>query len=453
MIDRVRRYIDLHRMIEAGETVLVGVSGGIDSMVLLHILLTLDVRVEVAHVNYQVRGDESNADELLVSQYCEDRNIPCHVFRPDPIEEKKGDSFQEIARSIRYGYFETKACERSIKRVAVAHHLDDQAETVLLKLFTGSGIEGLSGMAPVRQLGFESENILLRPLLECTRSDIAAYAAAQGVSWREDRTNAGIIYRRNVLRNLIMPLVEEHFGPFAPAHIARSASILKGYWEHTVRPELVKRLNACMAHETGINIKALQNEPSVWRKRIVLEVLYRWQTEGKVTMHTVEAILNLVDVQVGRKVVISGGVIWRERDQLVFKPDAECRHDYYLLDVNTAIRFSEGGLQAQLEVPEIDPPVIMDRNVIVADRSRLSFPLLLRRWRSGDRMVPFGMQGRKKVSDILTDAKVPTSSRETVHVLESAGEVVWVVGVRMADTIKLDEMTEEVVRITFIPKS
>ena len=453
MLDRVRHYIDMHHMIASGETVLVGVSGGLDSMVLLHILRVLQIDVEVAHVNYHMRGEESDGDEHMVRQYCAEKRIPFYVLNVDTEEERTGESFQEKARRIRYSFFEEQATSRQILRIAVAHHLDDQAETVLLKLFTGTGIEGLSGMAPVRAIGHESDITLIRPLLECRRTEIASFAEEHQVPWREDNTNAESTYRRNALRNRIMPLIEEHFGSIAPSHIAQAATILKGYWEHSLRPALFSRLEACIAFESNIRIRTLEKEPRVWQKRIVLEMLYRWLPGKKVSVHDVDAVLDLLNAQVGRKTNFSGGSVWRERDYLVFKPEEENAVSNYLVHMNEDVHFSEGVLEVRMESPETDPPIIMNRNVIVADSQRLSFPLVLRTWQSGDRMVPFGMQGRKKVSDILTDVKMPSNRRDRIYVLESAGEIVWVVGVRMSDTVKLDGDTEEVVRITFIPES
>jgi len=459
MLDRVRDYIKEHELIQFGQSVLVGVSGGLDSMVLLHVLRDLACEVHIAHVNYQLRGEESDGDEAFVRSYAADKLIPFQVLHADPnLKESESErSFQEVAREIRYAFFHDVAKKQGIEHIAVAHHQDDQAETVLLKLVKGSGMEGVAGMKPKRVLATGSGLQLIRPLLDQSREAILAYAKENGIPWREDASNNSDAYKRNVMRNRILPLLKEHFGQSVTANLARSATIFQGYWEHSLENELEKRFSTCCPRPDRLVIHTLIEQPSVWIKRVLLQFLYTWMPGKEVSYQLVDALIDLVFAQVGRKVTFSTGTVWRERTHLVFVPAGA---SYEAEDVFELPDFSEGGTLAfdggKLDIfVHINKPQSLTQtnsNVILVDKRALVPPLTVRLWKAGDKLIPFGMNGHKKVSDLLTDAKIPSHQRASTYVLEAAGEIIWVIGLRMADPVKVTDATMEVVRIVFHPE-
>ena len=213
----VAAFIRRHSLLSKGEQVLVGVSGGVDSVVLLHLLRRLGYGAEAAHVHHGLRP-EADGDAAHVRSLCEAWDVPFHVARFDAKAEAEAarTSVQAAARELRYGFFDEVAAQRGIDAVAVAHHLDDQAETMLLNLFRGAGLDGLAAMAPKRSLSKETDVRLIRPLLGLRRTDVEAYARAEGLTWREDASNAAEAYRRSAVRHAILPAIEAHFGNIRP---------------------------------------------------------------------------------------------------------------------------------------------------------------------------------------------------------------------------------------------
>ena len=456
MLESVRAYIQTHQLIQDGQSVLVGVSGGVDSMVLLHVLHELGFEVYVAHVNYQLRGDDSDADEALVRHYCQNAGVPYYSTRVDPALKEEGMSFQEAARDVRYNFFAKIAQKEGIQHIAVAHHMDDQAETLLLKLLTGSGIEGLGGMRPARFLSSRHPIPLIRPLLEQRRETILAYATARGLAWREDASNASDAYRRNVVRNEVLPLLKEHFGEAVSANMAHSASILQGYWEHSLRAELYARMKRCCPDFGRVDTKTLGEEPEVWQIRIALEVLRSWMPAQRVSRPMALALLELLMAQVGRKLVFSTGTVWRERNQLVFIGAAdeslsESEIVLETLEKENAIVFYGGILDISMHVETPESLTLTDPHCILLDADTLQVPITIRSWKAGDRMKPFGMKGHKKISDLLTDAKISSSARSSACVVEAGGEVIWLIGVRMSESVKVTAETKHVCKMQFRP--
>ena len=474
MLDRVPQYIDHHQLLPESSRVIVGVSGGVDSMVLLHILQILGYDTIAAHVNYGLRGAASDEDQVLVSRYCNENDIEYHstvlgeAFR----EQLSGRSLQEAAREARYHYFVELAHKLGVRYVAVAHHKDDQAETVLQHLMRGTGIEGLAGMLPARPLapnfqppGPPDSKTLIRPLLSCTRGDIQAFASEHEIPWREDNSNESDDYERNRVRHHLLPVIREHFGDTAIHNITRSATYLQGYYTHSIAPDLEQRFAVCASKEKGdksLLIAPLSSQPAVWQARLILEALNRWIQGGRYGATHATAIAGLLEAQVGRKVLMASGTIWRERERLVFR-NKEIFRDKEVFRDNASPAIDEdvtlypgdryvmadGAITVSTEAYLPATSLDLGPDEILMDVAALTFPLTVRRWQDEDRLKPLGMKGRKKVSDLLTDAKVPSFQRKGILVVLSNEEIVWVAGIRSAEFVKVKPETVRVARLRF----
>ena len=453
---RVRHYIEQHQLIVPRARVLVGVSGGVDSVVLMEVLKHLGYACEVAHVNYQLRGDASDGDEAFVRARCQQRGVPFHGETVDAAAyaEAQGLSMQEAARDLRYAFFARIAERVGLRYVALAHHIDDQAETVLLNLLRGTGPEGLAGMPVQRPLAPGSNAMLVRPLLGLRRAEIEAFARQEGLAWREDESNLSPRYQRNALRNAVLPLLEKHFGDAAPANIARSAGLVREYVDDTFHQALATYFEqAARPDAQQLNLDTLDTLAPVWRRRLILEACHRWLPAVQRHAALAEEVEALLEAQPGRRVVLKGGTVWRERDALVFMPPPEINAaDNSPIPIHPGITVDLKPGSLRIEVSD-ERPARLDTDApmtVFADADRLSFPLLARRWQPGDRFRPLGMAGTKKISDFLTDARVPPHRRAGTWVLVSGTEIVWVVGLRLAEDVRVEPGTTRFAKFTFI---
>lgn len=459
LLDQVDRFIRENDLLAPGELVLVGLSGGVDSIVLAHVLHRLGFEVHAAHVNYGLRGEASDDDEAFVRTWCREQTppLPIDVVHLDAKAraEAEDQSLQEAARDLRYRYFAERAQECSLTRVAVGHHRDDQAETLLLNLVRGSGLGGLAGMAPTRPMRFDANCMLIRPLLPIGREAIEAYAREQDLAWRTDASNRSRAYRRNVIRHEVLPLIEEHFEG-ATENIAQAADRVRSYLENTVQVALQKRFNRVSSEcEAGgqLDIERLCKEPPVWRQRLILEALARWLPEAPRRASVAESVEALLDAQVGRRVELPGGVVWRERDALRIVPTSAHPERVAPRTVpwNTPVDVPGGTVQIE-RLPDV--PEALDSgspHVAVADADRLDMPLAVRSWQPGDRIRPLGMSGTKTVSDLLTDEQVPPHERPGVLVLCAGERIVWVVGHRLAHDVRIRPETTRAARLAYQP--
>ncbi|MDX1546850.1 MAG: tRNA lysidine(34) synthetase TilS [Rhodothermales bacterium] len=432
-----------------GARLLVGVSGGVDSVVLLHALRRLGSAGAACHVNYGLRGAASDEDEAFVRALCAEWGLPLHVAAR-PLADAEG-SVQEAARAARYAVFEEVARAEGIAAVAVGHHRDDQAETILMQLLRGAGPEGLTGMAPRRPLA--PGIALVRPLLGVRRAAVEAYARAQGLRWREDASNRSLRYRRAALRTEVLPRIEAHFGPGAVDNIARSGTLLRAYVAASMQEQLEQtfsRTSVEVEGGGGLRLAELEAMPAVWRGRVILEALRRW-VPGAARASVVDAAERLREAQPGRRVEAGGGVIWRGREALLFLQTPNGEEDApQTLDARRPVCFRGGRLILELLDARPADLAAGAPNAVVLDADRLDLPLRVRRWLPGDRIRPLGLGGTKKVSDVLTDARVPVHQRSAVPVVLSGSEVVWVAGHRMAEAVRVRPETRRYAKITFI---
>lgn len=419
------------------DKILVGVSGGIDSMVLLHLLVHAGFSVGVAHCNFGLRGDESDADEQFVRYHCLMNGIPIHSIGFDTLEysKKNGFSIQVAARELRYAYFDEIGKEYKYTRIAVAHNLNDSVETVLLNLSRGTGLRGLTGIKPVN-------GNIIRPLLFATRNQIEEYASLHKISYREDSSNATLKYKRNFIRHKVMPLLWE-LNPAADISIYQTA-------KHLIEAQLLvdrqlSQIRREIIYEDGgkvyLDIQKLRDEPAA--NLFLVDFLSNFSY----TPAMAGEVLNLLESSAGGKVESETHVVFRDRNQLIIQPKQTLEPHWVQFDANA--RHVEHPIKLNITLNDYfkGSPFKKDPKVANLDFGKLEFPLTIRPWQPGDRFIPFGMTGFKKISDFLIDIKLPIPEKERVFVLTSENEIAWVIGYRIDNRFGVDENTRKILRI------
>jgi len=447
--------VKLPGLVVPGSTIVLAVSGGIDSMVMLNLFAAFraewNLHLAVAHINHQLRGSESDGDEAFVRRAALLIEIPFFSKRVDTLGQAANShlSKQEAARNLRYEFFEEVRQQLKADCVATAHHADDNAETVLMNALRGAGIRGLSGIPERREPGR-----IIRPLLFARRREIEQYANECKIEFRADSSNESTKYRRNYVRQTIIPMLESSSESDVVALLNKISHLMRqldAMVSAEVQASLDESAFSADDGEGSIAISMLRSKPHYLQEGIILEVLRKMGAE--VEADKVHRVLGLCDLETGRVVQLSKTLhVYRDRNQLAFvRPGkAALLHQavslggsYSLLD----FRFS-------LSVPISRPASFgSDHQVEFVDAGKLGEHLLLRSWQDGDWFIPLGMKTKKKVSDFFVDEKIPLAQKRNVPILESDETVVWICGRRLDDRFKITPDTKSVVRLEFNPTS
>jgi tRNA(Ile)-lysidine synthase len=450
----LKKYILSSRLIQPGQSVLLAVSGGVDSMAMLHLFSKLcgqlKLRLSVIHVNHQLRGEESMGDEKFVQSASEYYRIPFYCERIDVLSyaHEHGLSKQLAARQLRYQCFEHIRTEASADAVATAHHADDNAETILLNILRGTGIRGLAGIPPKREAG-----CIIRPLLFAARKEIEAYALEQGIKYRNDSSNSSMAYRRNELRHAILPVLQKRHPRIVKTlnQIAGTMRDVNKKMRVIVENTLQSALRQDPQGQFILNVNELTSAPDFLRDEIFVEVLHRMDIEP--TEKKVHALHRLCVQPTGRMVELNGTVAAiHDRDHIVFKiMDVE---QPKIRKVKFGHSYDYKNCLVSISTPERVPSAFTGTHgVEYIDAGRLGKQLILRPWHAGDWFVPLGMKKKKKLSDFFTDQKVPRYQKSSIPVLESDGMIVWICGKRLDDRFKLTNLTQTAIRLTCQPST
>ncbi len=464
LVQHVRETIHRYRMLAGGDTVVIGVSGGPDSTALLHVLAelreALQLSLRVAHFDHRLRPGAAE-DAACVAAMSRALGFPYHEGAGETREyaERLHFSVEDAARRLRYDFLASVARAVGAQAVATGHTLDDQAETVVMRLLRGSGLRGLAGIPPVRMLGSVR---LVRPLLEVPRADIEAYLRARGLSWREDLTNRDPAILRNHIRMVVLPAVEGH-NPNVRQTVARLAGLLRD--EAAALDELAAPLIAAVLSGEPDAVRIAREPfgrlPVALQRRALREAVRR--VRGNVDtiafVHIEEARRLVLEGQVGAVVELPGGIRVARLSggvEVTTQPgEAAGGPLEYRLDVPGRVVAPEFGVYLVAEVANASPQGVRPRvnragaEEIMIDGARAGRVLILRGPRPGDRFAPSGMGGRtKKLSDYLSDEKVLRYRRRFVPVLTTAeGEVLWIVGMRAAESARVGAEATRMVRI------
>ena len=432
MIYEVERFIAEHGLLKQGEKVLVAISGGADSVALLVALRKLGYYCEAIHCNFHLRAEESDRDELFTKELCERLGVTLHIVHFDTAEfaREKGISIEMAAREQRYTAFEEHRAATGAKAIAVAHHRDDSAETLLLNLTRGTGIKGLRGIQP------RNGNII-RPLLCVGRDEILDYLEWRSESYVTDSTNLTSDYTRNKIRLEIIPKLAE-INPSILSTLAATAQRI-GDAERIYRRAIEEAIER-VKHGNEIDIEALAKEvapatllheilsPYGFNSAQIDDIACSMESEGSKQFHA--AVWDVI----------------KDRKKLIIVQKNGVRQLDVILPANGCINTQQGRLAIARTMFNGDIP--KQSNIAYLDIDKLHMPLTLRHTRNGDRFAPFGMRGTKLVSDYLTDRKKSLIEKEKQLVVTDAkGEIVWVVNERPSARCCVSERTKEVLTL------
>jgi len=439
--ERFRRYIEERHLVSHDDRILLTVSGGVDSMVMLSLFACCGYDIGVAHCNFQLRGSESDEDEALVKRQAAQYGAAYYNRRFDTAGEMEasGDSMEMVARRQRYEWFDELSREYGYTVIAVAHHIDDSIETFFINLLRGTGLKGLTGIHAAR-------GRIVRPLMFASRREITDYALAEKIPFREDSSNRSTKYLRNKIRLGLIPRIREinpKFTDLMRGNIGRLTDAQQ-FINRTI--ELIRR--SIVTTEGGVaTLHTDRIEKDLPLNFVIYELLNSaYGFKGDV----VDALCRSLEQGAsGRRFYSKEYAACIDRGDIVVSPitpddSCECTVE------QGAMRSYCGNSVLYFETVDVD--TVADYNlpaaVALLDADRLQYPLKLRRWREGDRFIPFGMNGQKKVSDFLIDNKVSVPEKERQFVLLSGDDIVWVVGRRIDDRYRIIEgRTENVLRI------
>ena len=419
LVKKVKEFIEKEELFSKQDKILVALSGGADSVALTRILITLGYHCEAAHCNFELRGEESDRDEDFVRNFCRSLNIKCHSihFETRRYAAQQSISIEMAARELRYNWF-SKICEESdCQVVAVAHHKDDSVETMLLNLIRGTGINGLLGIRP------KNGNVV-RPLLCASRQEVVEYLHRMNQTYVTDSTNLEDEYTRNKIRLNLLPLMEE-INPSVKDGLVKTASYLNDIskvYQQAIK-ESIDRI--FITPEKEISIEKLMNEPAP--QALLFEVLSPLGFNST----QVEEVYGSLNGQPGKRFISSQWQVVKDRELLLIEK-VKTAND------KPQIIFEEVLLTKEFVIPK-------DKNTACFDANKFKGVISIRKWEKGDYFIPFGMKGKKLVSDFMTDSKFSLLKKEQQWVLSCNDQIAWLIGERTDNRFRIDDSTQKVI--------
>jgi tRNA(Ile)-lysidine synthase len=440
MVEQFLKYIHSEKLFHSSQVVLLAVSGGADSMLMLHLFVHTGFPVAVAHCNFGLRGRESDGDEQFVADYCDRHNLAFHSqkFNTEEYARQEGISIEMAARELRYNWFDQLLERHGYDFLATAHHQDDVIETFLINLSRGSGIKGLSGIQP------KSGNII-RPMLFTNRAEILDYCQRISISFRADSSNEDTVYKRNLIRHEILPLLELVNPAFRRNALKTIANLSETGQLFQQRISEIKAM-VYSEDEQGAMIhieKLLSLSPL---RTILFELIREFGFQAE----QIDDILDSLTKESGRRFFSDNYRLVKDREYLLIAPYQDKPEKIFYLDedcqkLSFPIQLTLERLERNRDFRFSTHP-----NIVDLDLDQLVFPLILRHWHEGEYFQPLGMTGLKKLSDFFVDEKYSIPEKENAWILFSGSQPVWIVGKRLDDRCKITSLTKRILRIRIL---
>jgi tRNA(Ile)-lysidine synthase len=442
---KVLRFIDEKNLIEKGDKILVALSGGPDSVFLLHFLNKFSRKFKISlaaiHINHGLRGRAASSDEnfcikltnrLGVRFYSVKRNVKAHA-------KKLKVSTEEAGRLIRYEEFEKLSAKEGFTKIATAHIADDNAETILLNLIKGTGLNGISGIP-------YSRGKIIRPLLVLTKEEIVQYLKFYKIDYRTDLTNLQSDYERNFLRNEVIPLIKKRLNPSLENTLLKSSGVFKEI-NNFVKKKLKDEINHLTTKKDNTfsislsNLNKIENELKGEAVRFVFEKEFKIQ----LSFDEVKRIFSLIEKQPGRSINLQGKLkVVRERNELiVVNQKKDVKSKPVVLRSGDSVKLNDKYISIK-EVKNKKKQFNPDKNIEFINGDRAKSKFILRKWQPGDRFIPLGMKGSKKVSDFLSEQKLSTYNKKDQMILTNDDHIVWIIGLRLDDRFRITPQTKKI---------
>lgn len=432
-----QKYIDSNELCEKTDRILLGISGGIDSVCMFHLFRLAGYPIGIAHCNFQLREEESEQDELFVRKLAGKYDIPffTNKFNTGEIAEQEGISIQMAARDLRYEWFNEIKNKYDYKYIAIAHNSDDIIETFLINLSRGSGIKGLTGIKP-------KTNDIIRPLLFASRNTITDFITENNFEYREDSSNQSTKYNRNLIRHDIIPLFEKinpRFRETMSENIKRLKDTEKVYLSNIKKD--IEGITGIKNQSLYVNIAKLKKLNPI--NSYLYEILHPFGFSNSQILD----VINSLDGISGKQFFSLTHRLIKDRNELIIEEISVKKEKTFYINKDT-LTIQE---PISLNISNIDRTnsfrIVKNNQLALLDLDKIQFPLALRKWRKGDYFMPLGMKFLKKLSDFFIDIKISIAEKEDIWILESNNKIIWIVGQRIDDRFKISDQTTRILRI------
>lgn len=461
MIDKVLNYVKKYNMIQSGDKILVALSGGPDSVCLLHILYslrkTLNIELYAAHVNHCLRGKDADDDEQYVRDLCNELGVKVFTqkFNVEKYGEEKGLSCEMAGREVRYKYFNELRKKYNIQKIALAHNANDQAETLLMRIMRGTGVEGLCGIRPVR------DKIYIRPILGRTRKEIESYCENIGLKPRIDKTNLECIYSRNKVRLEIIPYMEQNFNKDVVAALNRLGEIMQG--ENELLKEISKECyeKYCYKEQNRVIIRkeAFHNENENLLARIIRNALYKLKGNMyNFEKNHVRGVIEIGRNSTGTRTMLPNDVVAYNNygDVYIYSKEdfenslgnnSKAKQEEIFLSDDSVVCISN--IKISLEIIPKEEVNLTESSTYTKffDYDNINGDKKIRYRQEGDTFNPLGMKGNKSLKKMFVDMKVPREKRNEVPLVCFGEDIAWIVGYRVSEKYKVTDKTKQVLKI------
>jgi tRNA(Ile)-lysidine synthase len=457
MLEKVKQTITKYGLLKQNERVVVGLSGGPDStalaVILAQIAPSMGVQLIIAHFNHGLRGREANGDERSASQLAKKLGLSFVSRKMDKRAVEKGHSPEDFYRQQRYQFFSEVAISNHAGKIALGHNLQDQAETVLLHLLRGSGLEGLKGIMPLR------DGKYIRPLIEVSREEIISFLDEAGIAYRQDSSNESKLHLRNKIRLELLPYLKKEFNPRIDETLAQMAEILREenkYIKECADQALKSTCIKKQKNRITLNIEYINILPVAIQRRLLKELLENFssQKNGIAFLHINSIAKLLQNLESGRKICLPFGIeARREYENLILERVRVCTKlpEYaYQVEIPGSVYLKERNLTIHLSVINKDEVEFNVKNKDCFDLDKIKLPLVLRNRREGDWFQPLGMSGRQKLKAFFIDHKVPQQKRNEMMLLADQQSVIWIENMHLNEQVKITPETVNVLQLEII---
>lgn len=448
--EKVILFIDKNRLIERGDKIVVALSGGPDSVFLLHFLKKFlkkyQIEIAAIHINHQLRGADAEKDETFCKTYCNSLMVPFSSVKIDvkSFAKKNKISFEEAGRILRYEIIESHCRETGFNKIATGHNLTDNSETVLLNIIKGSGLKGLSGIPVVR-------GNIIRPLLPLAKDEIVQYLKSEKIKFKTDSSNFDTDIQRNFIREELLPKIREKLNPKVDNslfNLSRTAKDYYSYFEIETEKKLKKDDILFIDGELSISEQALKN---LEKNGIPISDVIRFYIikyfEIELNFKDIENVFSLLKGDSGKVIPLRQKLFAiKERERLHFFYSKK-RSEYNIqIGIGETIAAFEK-IFSVLPIAKKEVNLSGNKNVEFIDADKIKSPFILRKWKNGDTFQPLGLKGRKTVSDFLCDQKVSSRTKREQLVLENDGTIVWVIGLRLSEIYKVKNNSKKILKL------